>query len=79
MLDYFQARALLGRDEQLVMQSVRAYVDGELMPQIADWWDQRSPAGARGDARLRQLRDCSAPPCRRSTAAPGSATALTAR
>ncbi|WP_161880990.1 acyl-CoA dehydrogenase family protein [Deinococcus alpinitundrae] len=39
MLDYFQARALLGHDEQLVMQSVRAYVDGQLMPQIADWWD----------------------------------------
>ncbi len=39
MLDYFQARALLGDDEQLVMQSVRAYVDGQLMPQIADWWD----------------------------------------
>ena len=42
MLDYFQARALLGRDEQLVMQSVRAYVDGELTPQIADWWDQEA-------------------------------------
>ncbi|MFC4638176.1 acyl-CoA dehydrogenase family protein [Deinococcus hohokamensis] len=40
MLDYFQARTLLSGDEQLVMQSVRAYVDGELMPHIADWWDR---------------------------------------
>ncbi|AWN22678.1 acyl-CoA dehydrogenase [Deinococcus irradiatisoli] len=39
MLDYFQARSLLGADEQLVMQSVRAYVDDKLMPQIAGWWD----------------------------------------
>ena len=39
MLDYFQARSLLGSDEQLVMQSVRSYVDSKLMPHIADWWD----------------------------------------
>ncbi|MFK7604089.1 acyl-CoA dehydrogenase family protein [Deinococcus sp. SM5_A1] len=39
MLDYFQARSLVGSDEQLVMQSVRSYVDSKLMPQIADWWD----------------------------------------
>lgn len=39
MLDYFQARSLLGPDEQLVMQSVRSYVDGQLMPRIGEWWD----------------------------------------
>ncbi|AZI44630.1 acyl-CoA dehydrogenase (plasmid) [Deinococcus psychrotolerans] len=39
MLDYFQTRSLLGPDEQLVMQSVRGYVDAKLMPQIAEWWD----------------------------------------
>ncbi|MFC4425139.1 acyl-CoA dehydrogenase family protein [Deinococcus navajonensis] len=48
MLDYFQARTLLSSDEQLVMQSVRSYVDGELMPHIADWWD-------RGDLPVREL------------------------
>ncbi|MFC4452673.1 acyl-CoA dehydrogenase family protein [Deinococcus sonorensis] len=40
MLDYFQAAGLLGPDELLVQQSVRAFVDGELMPHIADWWDE---------------------------------------
>lgn len=40
MLDYFQARSLLGPDEQLVMQSVRAFVERELTPHIADWWDR---------------------------------------
>ncbi|TSA80553.1 acyl-CoA dehydrogenase [Deinococcus detaillensis] len=39
MLDYFQTRSLLGPDEQLVMQSVRGYVDAKLMPHIAGWWD----------------------------------------
>ena len=39
MLDYFQAQTLLGGDEQLVMQSVRSYVDAQLMPHIAGWWD----------------------------------------
>ncbi len=39
MLDYLQARALLGQDEQLVMQSVRSFVEARLMPHIADWWD----------------------------------------
>ncbi|GGJ72836.1 acyl-CoA dehydrogenase family protein [Deinococcus aquiradiocola] len=39
MLDYFQARSLLGGDEQLVMDSVRSYVDAQLMPHIARWWD----------------------------------------
>ncbi|WP_189090358.1 acyl-CoA dehydrogenase family protein [Deinococcus ruber] len=39
MLDYFQAAGLLGPDEQLVMQSVRGYVDAQLMPHIAAWWD----------------------------------------
>lgn len=39
MLDYFMARDLLGPDEQLVMQSVRSYVDAKLSPHLADWWD----------------------------------------
>ena len=39
MLDYFQAQGLLGPDEKLVMDSVRSYVDAQLMPHIAQWWD----------------------------------------
>jgi len=39
MLDYFQAALLLGADEKLVMDSVRSYVDAQLMPHIAGWWD----------------------------------------
>ena len=39
MLDYFQTVDSLGPDEQLVMRSVRGYVDAQLMPQITGWWD----------------------------------------
>ena len=39
MLDYFQAQSLLGPDEKLVMDSVRSYVDAQLMPHIEEWWD----------------------------------------
>ncbi|MGY2892897.1 acyl-CoA dehydrogenase family protein [Deinococcus sp. UYEF24] len=39
MLDYFQAQSLLGSDEKLVMDSVRSYVDKQLMPHIEGWWD----------------------------------------
>ncbi len=39
MLDYFQAQSLLGSDEKLVMDSVRSYVDKQLMPHIEEWWD----------------------------------------
>lgn len=39
MFDEFQVNDLLAPDERLIRQSVRAYCDAELMPQIAEWWD----------------------------------------
>ncbi|THF68498.1 acyl-CoA dehydrogenase [Deinococcus sp. Arct2-2] len=39
MFDEFQVHDLLAPDERLIRQSVRAYCDAELMPQIAEWWD----------------------------------------
>ncbi|WP_412030316.1 acyl-CoA dehydrogenase family protein [Deinococcus yunweiensis] len=39
MFDEFNVHALLTPDERLIRESVRAYCDRELMPQIAGWWD----------------------------------------
>ena len=39
MIDEFAVHDLLTPDERLVRESVRAYCDAELLPQIADWWD----------------------------------------
>jgi glutaryl-CoA dehydrogenase len=39
MLDYFQTQGLLGPDEKLVLESVRSYVEAQLMPNIEHWWD----------------------------------------
>ncbi|ANE42802.1 acyl-CoA dehydrogenase family protein [Deinococcus puniceus] len=39
MFDEFQVNDLLAPDERLIRQSVRAYCDAELMPEIAEWWD----------------------------------------
>ncbi|WP_295813787.1 acyl-CoA dehydrogenase family protein [uncultured Deinococcus sp.] len=39
MFDEFQVHALLTPDERLIRESVRAYCDRELLPQIAGWWD----------------------------------------
>lgn len=39
MFDEFLVHDLLAPDERLIRQSVRAYCDAELMPQIAEWWD----------------------------------------
>ncbi len=48
MFDEFLVHDLLAPDERLIRQSVRAYCDAELMPQIADWWDS-------GDLPVRDL------------------------
>jgi glutaryl-CoA dehydrogenase len=48
MFDEFQVHDLLAPDERLIRQSVRAYCDAELMPQIAEWWDS-------GDLPVRDL------------------------
>ncbi|GGL79471.1 glutaryl-CoA dehydrogenase [Deinococcus aerolatus] len=39
MIDEFAVHELLTPDERLVRESVRAYCDAELVPQIAQWWD----------------------------------------
>ncbi len=39
MIDEFAVHELLTPDERLVRESVRAYCDAELLPQIAQWWD----------------------------------------
>ncbi|MFB9990590.1 acyl-CoA dehydrogenase family protein [Deinococcus oregonensis] len=48
MFDEFLVHDLLAPDERLIRQSVRAYCDAELMPQIAEWWDS-------GDLPVRDL------------------------
>lgn len=39
MIDEFAVHDLLTPDERLIRESVRAYCDAELLPQIAEWWD----------------------------------------
>ncbi len=39
MFDEFRVFELLSPDERLMRETVRAYADRELLPQIADWWD----------------------------------------
>ncbi|CAM3340531.1 acyl-CoA dehydrogenase family protein [Deinococcus saxicola] len=39
MIDEFAVHELLTPDERLVRESVRAYCDAELLPHIAEWWD----------------------------------------
>ncbi|MVN89456.1 acyl-CoA dehydrogenase [Deinococcus sp. HMF7620] len=39
MLDEFAVHALLTPEERLVRQSVRAFCDAELLPEVAAWWD----------------------------------------
>ncbi|MBZ9750125.1 acyl-CoA dehydrogenase family protein [Deinococcus sp. HMF7604] len=39
MLDEFAVHALLTPEERLVRQSVRAFCDAELLPEVASWWD----------------------------------------
>ncbi|MDV6375610.1 acyl-CoA dehydrogenase family protein [Deinococcus arenicola] len=39
MIDEFAVHELLTPDERLVRESVRAYCDAELLPHIAQWWD----------------------------------------
>ncbi|OLV17734.1 acyl-CoA dehydrogenase family protein [Deinococcus marmoris] len=39
MIDEFAVHELLTPDERLVRESVRAYCDAELMPHVAQWWD----------------------------------------
>ncbi|THF87336.1 acyl-CoA dehydrogenase [Deinococcus sp. KSM4-11] len=39
MFDEFHVHALLTPEERLIRESVRAYCDKELLPQVAGWWD----------------------------------------
>ncbi|SMB88674.1 acyl-CoA dehydrogenase family protein [Deinococcus hopiensis] len=48
MIDEFAVFDLLSPDERLVRESVRAFCDAELLPQVADWWD-------RGDLPVREV------------------------
>lgn len=40
MLDYYQIADLLEPEEMQIQSTVRAFVDGEILPRIADWWDE---------------------------------------
>ncbi|MPY67241.1 acyl-CoA dehydrogenase [Deinococcus sp. SDU3-2] len=40
MIDEFAVSDLLSPDEKLIRESVRSFCDAELMPHIAEWWDE---------------------------------------
>lgn len=40
MTDEFAVFDLLPPDERLIRESVRAYCDAELLPHVAEWWDE---------------------------------------
>ena len=42
MFDEFAVHDLLSSEERLIRESVRAFCDAELLPQVADWWDEGS-------------------------------------
>lgn len=42
MFDEFAVHDLLLPEERLIRESVRAFCDAELLPQVADWWDEGS-------------------------------------
>lgn len=39
MLDYLKVSDLLTPDERLMRESVRSFIDAELMPHIEEWFD----------------------------------------
>ena len=39
MLDYYQISDLLGPEEKQVQSTVREFVEGEVLPHIAGWWE----------------------------------------
>ena len=39
MLDYYDVAELFESEERQIQRSARDYLDNELMPNIADWWE----------------------------------------